>query len=177
MICPIVKSAIGNKDIRRSSLLLSPTLLVLLRTNHYEGQLSSWLPNLVLLSNLLSICWPITSPLVVTRLWLFSIVDFVTVIMSATIHCLMLFFSLCNSTFSQNIEASLCFSDQLPILMLLEAHVLLLYLLLSWLVAFVHRLRVHSSIEALRGEHLVQLLLSLTIDVDFCWPVELISTH
>lgn len=52
--------------------------------------------------------------------------------------------------------------------MLLEAHVLLLYLLLSWLVAFVHRLGVHSSIEALRGEHLVQLLLSLTIDVDFC---------
>ena len=137
MVGPIVKSAIRDEDIRRSPLLLCPTLLVLLRANHYQGQLPSRLPNLIFLSNLFCIRRPIASPLVIARLRLFSIVDFVAIIVSATVHCFMLFLSLSDGPFRENIETRLGFSDQFPVLVLLKAHVLLLYLLLSRLVAFV----------------------------------------
>lgn len=177
MIGPIVKSAIGDEDIRWSPLLLGPTLLVLLRSDHYEGKLSSRLPNLILLSDLLCVRRPITSPLVIARLRLLSVVYFVTIVVSATVHSFVLFLSLGDSAFRQNVEASLRFSYQLPVLVLLEAHVLLLYLLLSRLVAFVHRLGVHPPVEALGSEHLVQLLLALSVYVDLSGSVELIGAY
>jgi hypothetical protein len=50
-------------------------------------------------------------------------------------------------------------------------------LLLSRLVAFVHRLGVHPPVEALGSEHLVQLLLALSVYVDLSGSVELIGAY
>lgn len=86
MIGPIVKSAIGDEDISGSPLLLAPALLVLLGSNHNEGELPSGLPNLILLGDLFCICRRITSPLIVARFGLLGIVDFVAVVMSTAVH-------------------------------------------------------------------------------------------
>ena len=152
MITSIIKSAVGDKDIGWSSLLLTSTLL---RTDHYQGKLSCWLPNLILLSYFLSIGGQIAISLVILGFRLLDIVNLVSIVMGTTIDiAVSLFLLLSNGSIRHDIKASLSLRDELSILMLFKTQILLFDLFLSRLMTFIHRFRM-NPIESLGRQHFI----------------------
>lgn len=142
MIASIIECAVCYEDIRRNSMLLIATLL---GSNQNQRQLTCWLPNLLLLSNLLSVCRSHSCSLIVSRFHL-TVVDLVTAVMSAAIHGFFLLF-LSNDATPHYIKSSLGFCDEFAVLMLFKTHVLLLDLFLSWFAVFIEWLWMNSSME------------------------------
>jgi len=76
---------------------------------------------------------------------------------------------------SHDVEASLGFGDDLPVLVLFETDVFLLEVLLHGLVAFVDRLGLHVVVEALGVDQSGDVLLRTLHHTHLCATVELTS--
>lgn len=145
MITAIVESTIGYYYVCRTVIFICFFSLCLLRTNHYERQLSCWLPYLIFLSYLLSVCWQISGSLIAAALgcfsmlifWILSMIYFVARILCSSLF----FFSFMHSSTSHNIKSCLCFGNYLSILMFFETNIFLFELLLSRLIGLIYRFR------------------------------------
>lgn len=143
MVAFIVKSAVCYYYVgtmRLSSFWFLSSLL--LRTNHYQRKLTCWLPHLIFFRYLLSIQGYIFSSLMIP--WfrtILSIINLIFGIVRTWIE-MFFFFFLNNSSSSQDVKSSLCFCDQLSVLMLLKTNIFLLYVLLVCFI-FVYWLWVH----------------------------------
>lgn len=80
---------------------------------HYQWQLASRLPDLLLLDDLLRICWPILGTLMIPGfvLRVLEVVDFISVVVSAAINCVMFVLALSNGPVGHDIESSLSLCD------------------------------------------------------------------
>lgn len=110
----------------------------------------------------------------VARFWLLYVVDLISVVVRAAVHGLVLFIPLGNGSICHNVEARLCLSNQIPILVFFQAYVLLLQLLLRRLVALVDGLGMGAYIEAFG--HYALLLAAFATDVHLGRPVEFTCT-
>ena len=93
MIALVVEGAVGDEDVRGSSLLFC---LALLRANHDQRQLPCRLPDFLFLDDLFGVCGTVFGALVVSGLRLFYVVDLVAVVVGAAVHVLVLVLSLCD---------------------------------------------------------------------------------
>ena len=128
MIALVVEGAIGDDDVGRMRILMSFWFFssLLLRANHYQRELTCRLPGFILFGNLFRIQRNIFRPLIISRFRaVLGVVDLIFCIMGAWIQML-LFLLMDDSSSSKNVEACLCFSDELPILVLLKADILFL---------------------------------------------------
>lgn len=173
MVALVVECAVGDEDVGGRALLLG---LALLGAHHDQGQLAGRLPDLLLLDDLLGVRGPVLGALVVAGLRLLDVVDLVAVVVRAAVHVVVLLLALGDGSAREDVEAGLRLGDQVAVLVLLETDVLLLELLLGGLVALVDRLGV-DSVEALGGEHLIELFLPLPVDVHLRRTVELATPN
>jgi len=137
MIALVVECAVGDNYVGLVPLRLLP--LLLLRTHHYQGKLTRRLPHFVLLDYLLSIRGQVPSPLVCPGLGAFGVVDFVFGVVCAWRAVFFIPF-LDDSPSGEDIETSLSFGDDFPILVLFQTHVLFFDVLLYRFGALVNRL-------------------------------------
>lgn len=110
----------------------------------------------------------------VARFWLFDIVYLISVVVCAAVHSLVLFIAFCDGSIRHDVEACLCFGDQVPILVFFQTYILILQLFLSRLMALVYRLGVGAHIQAFG--HQALLLAALPADVHLSRSVEFTHT-
>ena len=136
MIALIVECAVRDDDICWVRVGFRFLSSLLLRANHYQGELAGRLPNFIFFSYLFSVDRHILVSLIVSWLWtVFGVivVNLVLRVMSTWIG-IFFFFLLNNSSSSQDIETCLGLCDEFPVLMLLETDIFLFGMFLVGLV-------------------------------------------
>jgi len=136
MVAFVVEGAVGYDNIRGVRLGFL-ALLLLLRPDHDQGQLAGRLPDLVLLHDLLSVGGQLLAPLVVSGFGTLDVVDLVAGVVRIGVDGTLLLLLLLDAATSHDVETSLGFGDDLPVLVLFETDVLLPEVLLSRLVTLV----------------------------------------
>ena len=134
VVAAVVEGAVGDEDVCGASLLVAPALL---RAQHYQRQLTSRLPDLLLLSDLFSVGGTVSSALVVPAFGLLDIIDLVAVVVGGAVDVVVLFLPLHYGSTPQYVEACLGFGHEVAVLVLFETDVLLLELFLGGLMALV----------------------------------------
>jgi len=134
VVAAVVEGAVGDEDVCGGSLLVAPALL---RAQHYQRQLARRLPDLLLLSDLLSVRGTVSGALVVPAFGLLHIIDLVAVVVGGTVGVAVLFLPLDYGSAAHDVEACLGFGHQVAVLVFLQTDILLLELLLGGFMAFV----------------------------------------
>ncbi len=138
MVALIIEGAVGDDDV--GWVALGFFTLLLLRTDHDQRQLTGGLPDLVFFHDLLSVCGHLLCPGVVPGFRTFDIVDLVARVLSIGVdgRTLFLFLFLDDASAGHDVEASLGFSDDFPILVFFEADIFFLEVFLGRFVALVY---------------------------------------
>ena len=145
----------------------------LLRTDHNQGQLTSWLPYFIFLCDLIGVCWNIFGFLV-SRLRTFCIINFVPWVVSARIDrwAMFLFLFLYYSPSCENIETCLGLGYKLSILMFFEAYIFFFEVFLIGFT-FVHWFGMNIIMESFCIEEFWDIFFWLFCHIHFCTPVKL----
>jgi hypothetical protein len=152
-------------------------IFLLLRADHDQRQLASWLPNFIFFYNLLSICRHILVSLVITWFGTLHVVDFVSRVVSIGIDGRILFFLLLvnDPSACHDIEASLSFGNDFSVLMLLKADIFFFEVLLCRFIAFIDWLGVYIVIESFGGEQFGDIFFGPFHHVDLGTSIEFSS--
>ena len=137
MVTLIIEGAVSNDNVGWVPLGLFP--LLLLRTKHDQRQLAIRLPDFIFLHNLLCVGRHLFCPLVVPGFGTLYVIDLVFGIVRIGVgrRTLFLLFFMNDAATSHDIEASLVLSDDLTILMFLEADIFLFEVFLGWFIALI----------------------------------------